>query len=117
MENPITFVSVSVGMQELEATNEVEFIKTAKKHKCFRMKGGIVRINLPELKRAIDAEFAQAEASAAKRKTRQQTPGRDLGLIEARLTLYPGRVEDKKDRIKSAEAAANAADSPYEAQA
>lgn len=113
MENPIQFVLLSVAMQKLEATDEKEFIKSAKKHKCYHMKGGIVKINLPELERVIDAEFAQDQARAAKRKTREHTPGRDLGLIEARLTLYPARIEAKKDKIKSAEAAVKAADSPY----
>ena len=113
MENAIQFVLLSVAMQKLEATDEDDFIKTAKKHKCYYTRGGIVKIDLPNLELAVDAEFAQAQASAAKRKTREHTPGRDLGLIEARLTLYPARIEAKKDKIKSAEAAVKAADSPY----
>ena len=113
MDTPIQFVPLSVALQKLEATDEADFIKTAKKHKCYYMRSGIVKIDLPKLQLAVDAEFAQALAGAAKRKTREQTPGRDLGLIEARLTLYPARIEAKKDKIKSAEAAVKAADSPY----
>jgi len=112
MDTTIQFVPLSVAMQTLEATDEAEFVKTAKKHKCYYARGGIVKIDLPKLQLAVDAEFARALASAAKRKTRERTQGQNLGLIEARLTLYPARSEAKKDRIKSTEAAAKAADYP-----
>lgn len=107
------FLPLAAAMQQLQATDEKEFVKSAKKHGCYFMKGGIVRIDVTKLNLALDAEFAQAQVNAANRKTRDNSPGRDLGLIEARLTLYPGRIKAKNEKIKSVEATLTEAGSAY----
>jgi hypothetical protein len=114
METTMIFVPLGAAMEQLEANDEVSFIKLAKRHNCHFERGGIVRINLPELQRCVEAEFAQMQDAAAKRKTvKKRDRGADLGLIEARLTMYPVRIAAKQDKIKSAEAGLKAADSPY----
>ncbi|MCX6600781.1 MAG: hypothetical protein NT025_04375 [bacterium] len=113
MDNPMAFVPLQTAMETLGASDETAFVKTAKRHACFLKRGGIVRINLPELQRCINEEFSKAQEQATKRKTVKRDRGADLGLMEARLTLYPGRIDAKKSKIKSAEAAVKAADSPY----
>lgn len=113
MDDNSRFMPLLSAMQHFQATIESEFVKSAKKHKCYYMKGGIVKIDVQKLEIAINAEFARAQANSANRKTREPSPGRDLGLIEARLTRYPARIEVKKDKIKSNHAAVRAADSPY----
>lgn len=113
MDNPMAFVPLQTAMEALGATDETAFVKMARRHACLLKCGGIVRINLPELQRCVNEDFSKAQEQAAKRKTVKRDRGADLGLIEARLTLYPGRIEAKRSKIRSAEAAVKAADSPY----
>jgi hypothetical protein len=100
-------------MDSLGATDENAFIRIAKKHGCYLERGGIARINLPELQRCIEEEFSKMQEQAAKRKTIKRDRGSDLGLVEARLTTFPARIDAKKEKIKATEAAMKAADSPY----
>lgn len=109
----ITFVPLQTAMDAMGANDENAFIKVARKHSCYLERGGIVRINLPELQRCIDEEFSKMQGQAAKRKTVKRDRGSDLGLVEARLTTFPARIEAKKEKIKAADAAMKAADSPY----
>jgi hypothetical protein len=113
MDNTMTFVSLQAAMDALGATDENAFIRTARKHSCYLERGGIIRINLPELQRCIEEDFSKMQEQAAKRKTVKRDRGSDLGLVEARLTTYPARIEAKKEKIEATDAAMKAADSPY----
>jgi hypothetical protein len=112
-ENTNQYVSIAVAMQELEVSDEKDFIQTAKKHNCYRKIGGVVRINLPELKRLIEEDFAKADERAAKRKGTTRSAGSDYGLVEARLVKYPDRIAKKQAKITEAEAEVKAAQTPY----
>lgn len=113
MSDSITFVSLQFAMQQMEATDQPDFIRLAKRHSCYLKKGGVIRINLPELQLRINEDFTKAQEQALKRKLVKRDRGNDLGLIEARLTLGPARIDAKKAKIKAVEAAVKVADSPY----
>ena len=84
-ESTNQYVSLAAAMLAMEVTDEQDFIRTAKRHGCYRKIGGIVRINLPELQRLVEAEFTRADEQAKKRKAITRNAGSDFGLVEARL--------------------------------
>lgn len=108
------YVSLRTAMEQTEATDQKEFIRVAKLHKCYFEKAGIVRIDVVTLQRLIDQDFAEAQEQAANRKPATRSAGSDLGLVKARIKLFADRIEKKDAKIAAMEADVKAAKTPYE---
>ena len=103
MSDPNQFVTLQVAMTELGVTDQTDFVRTAQRHGCLLKRGGITRINLPELKRLIDQDFVTAQEQIANRREAPNTAGKQIGLVRARLAQYPKRLTQKAAKLAAVE--------------
>jgi hypothetical protein len=113
MSDPTQFVTLAVAMTELGVVDQGEFVRTAQRHGCLLKRGGITRVNLPELKRLIDEDFVKAQVQITNRRESPNTAGKQIGLLRARLVQYPSRIAKKQAKITVAEKAITAAKDRY----
>lgn len=98
-KEPVQFVSLQAAMEQMGVSDQPQFIRTAKRHACYLKKSGIVRINLTELQRRVDEEFAMAQAQLAKGKAIKRNVGSDFGLVSARISQFEKRNKAKLEKI------------------
>lgn len=61
----------------------------------------------------IDEDFTKAQEQTMKRREVKDSPGKQIGLVRARLAQYPKRITQKQVKIKAAEKAQGMAKDRY----
>lgn len=110
----VKFVPLQEAMAQLGATDQSQFISTAKRHKCYLKKGGIVRINITVLEERLNADFVAALEKMERRSESMDSDGRKIGLIRARLKRAPGLIKAKSKAIAIARDEVENAPNAYE---
>jgi hypothetical protein len=110
----MNLTTLDAAMTHVGATDPKAFEAKVKELGCRYEFAGIVKVDIDRLEAALNGEFEKIAEAASVPKTKAHREGSDLGLIIARLALYPKRFEGKQAKIKTVEDKLAAATTPYE---